>query len=111
MTSRVHLATIEPAGIKYHCGLGYADDIRGGDRFELKWEPDNPHDSQALLLLHVAEGVTGPTMVACGHIPRPLNQALLNLVRAGFELHLVALRTGSLSVHIEMDKYPTSEGR
>lgn len=108
MTSRVHLATIEPAGIKYHCGLGYADDIRGGDRFELKWEPDNPHDSQALRLLHVAPG---GSHVPVGHIPRPLNQALLNLLRAGFELHLVAPKSGSLTVHIEMDKYPTSEGR
>jgi hypothetical protein len=107
MTSRVHLATIEPAGVKYHCGVGYADDIRGGDHFDLKWEPDNPHDSQALRLVHCASQGN----VSVGHIPRPLNQALLNLMRAGFQLHLFAPGSGALRVHIEMDKYPHTESR
>jgi hypothetical protein len=114
MTSRVHLATIQPAGVKYHCGVGYADDIRGGDRFELSWEPDNEYDSQALRIMHVpgAERHGGRHgMVSVGHIPRPLNQALLALLRAGFELHIFAPRNSELLVHIEMDKYPHAESR
>jgi hypothetical protein len=112
MTARVHLATIQPAGVKYHCGVGYAADIRGGDRFELSWEPDNEYDSQALRIMHEARGASGkPTLVSVGHIPRPLNQALLALLRAGFELHIFAPRNGELLVHIEMDKYPHTESR
>lgn len=86
------------AGFQFHDGENVIDDIRPGERFTLRPEPDNPYDSRAVEILR------GPDKL--GYVPRKYNRHIFRLLRQGARLHAEAM-----TVHPDEDPWRMLEVR
>lgn len=91
----ITLATLEPAGLKHHAGLAYADAIQQGDTLQLTWDQTNEHDPQALALFHLGNKI--------GYVPRPANQILFALLKAGAKMDLTCPQSGSTKFLVQAE--------
>ena len=76
-TREVTLLSTYVAGAAYHGAAERAPRLRPGDGLELRRAPDNPYDARAI-------EVRTDDGAMLGYVPRIDNQALANLMDAGF---------------------------
>lgn len=85
--AKVGLLATYVAGTPYHEASTSIPGLRPGDRVDLRREPDNRYDPRAVQVRTVSGALLG-------YVPRTDNQALCNLMDAGFRLEA---RVGWLS--------------
>ncbi|SMB22368.1 HIRAN [Sterolibacterium denitrificans] len=87
-TIRILVQSSPLAGFQYHAGADFWDELKAGDRLELRREPDNPHDALAVRVEWQGRQL--------GYLPRAQNRAVAVEMDRGAR---VEARIARLRVH------------
>jgi hypothetical protein len=92
----IFLTETHVAGLKYTAGINeIMEDVEKGSLFTPYLEVDNEYDTDAVVLVDEGERVVG-------HFPRPKNEIIANLIRAGKDVVCKVERIGSYNGMLEI---------
>jgi len=92
----IFLTETHIAGLKYTSGINeIMEDIKKGSLLTPYLEVDNEHDADAVVLSDEDERIVG-------HFPRPKNEIIANLIRAGKDVVCKVERIGSYNGMLEI---------
>ncbi len=88
-----HLIDFHLAGFAYYDGLEVIDELKLGQEVQLLCEPDNPHDSQAVVVLYKGKKL--------GYVPTEKNIVLSKLLYFGHDIFDAKIQYKNIESHPE----------